>query len=149
MGSPESELNMDKKESNTQGFTLIELLITVVIISLLAGIVTFNVASTTQRSQTKACNIDYQSISSANASYFNDSNVNAASLQVLVDAGYLANVQNEIAVPTSALTNGNGVALQALSRKGSPYQLYLGYPTADGSITVVKNGVQQSGKGCS
>jgi len=149
MGSPESGLNMDKKESQTQGFTLIELLITVVIISLLAGIVTFNVASTTQRSQTKACNIDYQSLSSANASYFNDSNVNAASLQVLVDAGYLANVQNEIAVPASALTNNNGVALQALSRKGSPYRLYLGYPTADGSITVVKDGTIQSGKGCS
>ena len=140
---------MDKKESKTQGFTLIELLITVVIISLLAGIVTFNVASTTQRSQTKACNIDYQSLSSANASYFNDSNVNAASLQVLVDAGYLANVQNEIAVSTSALKNNNGVALQALSRKGSPYWLYLGYPTADGSITVVKDGTIQSGKGCS
>ena len=128
MGSPESELNMNKKESNTQGFTLIELLITILILSTIAGIVAINITSAANKQYRDACKIDAQSISSANASYQNDSNKVATSLQELLGKGYLVDAFTTVIV-------GN-----VLSRKGSPFKLSLG---PDGKVIVEKAGVSQ------
>ena len=126
-----AKLNTIKKE----GFTLIELLITILILSTIAGIVTINITNAAKKQYRDACVIDAQSISSANASYQNDSNKVATSLRDLLDNGYLVD-----SFKTAIVGN-------VLSRKGSPFKLSL---DADGKVIVEKAGVlQPEGAQCS
>ena len=114
------------KVANEKGFTLIEILIVIIIIATLAAIVTINITNTNKTSQLKACKLDYQSISSANSSYFNDANIDAANLSTLVEAGYLSK------------WDGYGANPNVLTRNSSPFQITL----TNGTITVT------GGDGC-
>ena len=81
---------MLRRLNQEEGFTLIELLIVIIILGILAAIVLFGVA-TFRNDATVACNAaNARTVSSAHAAYAAKFGVAAASTQVLVDAGYVA-----------------------------------------------------------
>jgi prepilin-type N-terminal cleavage/methylation domain-containing protein len=75
--------------ANDDGFTLIELLIVIVVLGILAGIVVFGVATFRQDAEAAACNANSKTVSVAADAYAAKNGAAPASVQVLIDGGYL------------------------------------------------------------
>ena len=79
----------DMKARSEDGFTLIELLIVIVILGILAGIVTFGVATFRQDAKDSCTATNAKLVSTAQSAYIAKTGAAAATTQALKDAGYL------------------------------------------------------------
>jgi prepilin-type N-terminal cleavage/methylation domain-containing protein len=87
--------------ANDNGFTLIELLIVIVVLGILAGIVVFGVATFRADAQAAACDASAKTVSVAADAYNAKNGAAPASVQVLIDGGYL-----KAPAPLAACTGG-------------------------------------------
>jgi general secretion pathway protein G len=81
--------NLKARHQSEEGFTLIELLIVIVILGILAGIVTFGVATFRGDAQTSCTATNNKLVSTAQSAYAAKTGVAAAPVATLVAAGYL------------------------------------------------------------
>ena len=79
----------DMKARSEDGFTLIELLIVIVILGILAGIVTFGVATFRQDAKDSCTATNAKLVSTAQSAYLAKTGTAGASVATLVGAGYL------------------------------------------------------------
>jgi prepilin-type N-terminal cleavage/methylation domain-containing protein len=72
-----------------KGFTLIELLIVIIILAVLATIVILSVSGVTNNSKNSACKTSLKTVQTSAEAYYAEKNNDAATLQDLIDAGFL------------------------------------------------------------
>jgi len=82
---------MNTNKNQDKGFTLVELLIVIVILGILATVTVFAVRGITDQGQTNACSTEAKTIVTAAEAYYAQNNGTfEGDLDVLFDAGYLA-----------------------------------------------------------
>ncbi len=85
-------MNAQQRQRRDGGFTLIELLIVVAIIGIIAGIATVQLRQTPQKAKEAVLKEDLFVMRNVIDQYFADKGAYPASLQVLVDEGYVRKI---------------------------------------------------------
>ena len=98
---------------NESGFTLIELLIVIIILGVLAAVVVFAVSGITDRGKKSACKADVSTVDNASEAYYAKNGAYAATMQALVDGGFLHHV------PTATVADNGYVVLYDNSNVGA------------------------------
>ena len=93
---------------NEKGFSLIEVSMVSVTLSGLAAIAIFSVGNSTPRAETTACTADVRNVRLAEEAYFVDTNVYAATMTALLDAGTLKSAPPEGEVMITLLDGAPG-----------------------------------------
>jgi general secretion pathway protein G len=76
-------------KKNDEGFTLVEMLIVIVVLGILAGIAVFGVAQFRSDASAASCNATKKTVETAADAYNAKNGAYPASLQLLVNEGYL------------------------------------------------------------
>lgn len=96
-----------------RGFTLIELLIVIIILGVLAAIVVFSVRGITNNSAATACEIEIRTVETAVEARYAEEGAYPATVQVLVNEGFLRDVPTGESTITAATTIDANGALSA------------------------------------
>jgi len=97
---------LQAKKNNDEGFTLIEMLIVIVVLGILAGIAVFGVSTFRSDATAASCNATKKTVETAADAYNAKTGAYPATLQALVDGGYL----KSNTVPSDVTLGAGGVA---------------------------------------
>lgn len=81
---------MNTTQNKDKGFTLVELLIVIVILGILATVTVFAVRGITDQGQENACNVESKTVLTAAEAYYAQEGTATTDVEVLFNAGYLA-----------------------------------------------------------
>jgi prepilin-type N-terminal cleavage/methylation domain-containing protein len=109
---PMRRLNRPEHEprSGQRGLTLIELLIVIAVLSILAGIVIFNVQAVKNKGQTTSCNTDVKTVQSGLDTYINDNGTTGLAAGGITDAEWSLIVPAYIHTKPTSCTTGFSLA---------------------------------------